>query len=237
MAPRFNPLGGFVVDAPLLPEALEKAIAFARTLPKRPGGFAWLRLYLHWTVSGFCALFPDYNYEVRKNPTTGLWEFVQTHNPLDNLNGYNNNAPASHTFHRNTGAIGISVTGMDGSGVGVHNFGSDAINVHEIEHLCAVAALLCITYGLNSGGTVAAPGEVHRDDKGGLRNTTGEPIIATHGECAVWDLYPTERIDLCSLVPLPAGVELTPAIRTATADGLRARIHVYAVELKARLGV
>jgi hypothetical protein len=186
-------------------------------------------MYLHWTVSPYQCKFTDYNFEIIL--VDGKWQMVMTHTPLDNLPGFNNNSPASHTWHRNTGAIGISVTGMDGSGVGVHNYGDDPITIHEIEFMCALAAMISLEYGIDVAGKVASPGENHADNVGHTVNTTGEKNILTHGECAVIDAYPTERIDLCSMIPLPPGVELTPAIRTQTGEALRSRIHAYKVEL------
>jgi hypothetical protein len=90
---------------------------------------------------------------------------------------------------------------------------------------------------VDTNGTVPAPGATHpsSNDSGnhpGNVNTTGEHNLLTHAECAVIDDYPTERWDEGSLVPLPAGVSLTTAMRSQCGDALRARTHEYAVALK-----
>jgi hypothetical protein len=113
------------------------------------------------------------------------------------------------------------------------NFGPDGVQVHELEFLCALAALCAVEYGIDSNGTVAAPGSDHLDNNNANVNTAGEHNILTHGECAVIDAYPTERWDLGTLVALADGASLTPAMRSQCGDALRERIHGYAVALKA----
>lgn len=222
----FDTLGGWNPGGPLLADALNSAKTFLATLPEVPKGLLQ-RLYLHWAVEAFGCLDAQYNLEV--DLEGGKWVMKMTHNPQDNAPGLNNNSEASHTWHRNTGAIGVAISGMDGAGE--HNFGPDGVQRHEIEFLCALAAAACEKYGIDTSGLVASPGSNHADNNGNNVNTTGEPNILTHGECAVIDAYPDERWDLGSLVALPDGVDLTPAMRTATGNALRQRIHFYKTAL------
>lgn len=223
----FNPLGSFDPNAPLALDALQAAREFKATLPAVPRGLL-NRLYLHWAVEAFGCLDGAYNFEI--DLEGGHWVMKMTHNPQDNAPGMNNHAEAWHTWHRNTGAIGIAIAGMDGAST--HNFGADGVQMHELEYLCALAALCAVQYGIDTAGIVPAPGVTHVDNVGGNVNTTGEHVILTHGECAVIDSYPTERWDLGSLVSLTDGVSLTPEMRTLCGNALRERIHRYALVLK-----
>lgn len=222
----FNPLGNFNTSASIDQNALNAAKAFRSKLPAVPKGLLD-RIYLHWAVEAYGCLDGQYNLEI--DLEGGKWGMFLTHNPQDNAPGMDDAAMASHTWHRNTGAIGIAISGMDGAGE--HDFGPDGVQVHELEYLCALAALACVTYEIDSQGTVQN-GAVHSDNNGNSVNTRGEHNILTHGECAVIDAYPGERWDLGSLVALPNGVELTPAMRSACGDALRARIHEYAAALR-----
>lgn len=178
------------------------------------------RIYLHWTVAPHGIDFVDYNLEVvLRNNKLGV---DVTGNPQDNVAGMNNNTIHSHTWHRNTNAIGISIDGMDGATV--NNFGPDAPSDEEILFLCGAAAAVCKAYEIDASGFVLN-GENHADNNGNNINTKGEHNILTHGECAVIDAYPTERWDLGVLAALPKGESLTPAMRTASGDILRAAIH------------
>jgi hypothetical protein len=223
----FNPLGNFNPNAPVSDVVIAAAKTFRATLPSIPDGLI-SRLYLHWSVAGLCAEFPDYNAE--KEFVDGQHILKITHDPRDNAPGLNNNQMASHTWHRNTGALGIAITGMDGANV--HNFGPDPVTVAGLEYLCAGAAALCLQYGLDANGTVLT-GSTHLDNNGNTVNTAGEPIILTHAECAVLDAYPTERWDLGSLCPLPDGVDLTPEMRTQCGNALRQRVHTLKLALAA----
>jgi len=178
------------------------------------------RIYLHWTVAPHGIDFTDYNLEVvLRNGKLGV---DITGNPQDNAEGINQNPIHSHTWHRNTNAIGISIDGMDGATV--DNFGPDAPSEEELLFLCGAAAAVAKAYDIDASGVVIN-GETHLDNNNNTVNTKGEHIILTHGECAVIDAYPSERWDLGVLSPLPHGVALTPAMRTASGDVLRAAIH------------
>lgn len=225
----FDPLGGWNASAPADLGILNAARAFVQQHAASFGGLRGLitRLYLHWSVAPFGCTFGDYHFMI--NLVDGSWVFQFTHDPRDNAPGLNNNPEASHTWHRNTGAIGIAIGGMDNASV--HDFGPDGVQRHELEYLCALAAVVCAECGIDASGVVPSPGSNHADNNGQNVNTTGEHTILTHGECAVIDAYPSERWDLGCLVPLPSGVELTPAMRTQSGDALRQRIHVYKAAL------
>lgn len=224
----WTPVGDFNPEAPLLDDALNAAQAFKAKLPTIPSG-GISRIYLHWAVESFGCTDGAYNFEV--DLEGGQWVMVLTHDPRDNVAGLDNNPEASHTWHRNTGAIGIAISGMDGATT--TDFGPDGVQLHELEYLCALAALCAVTYGVDSNGTVPAPGFNHADNNGANVNTAGEHNILTHGECAIIDSYPSERWDLGALHALPSGVSLTPAMRSQSGDALRERIHNYALVLKA----
>lgn len=186
------------------------------------------REYYHWSVAPHGDEFPDYN--VMALLKDGMYELVVTHDPRDNAPGLNDNVEAAHTWHRNTGAIGISIDGMDGATV--NDFGSDALNEHALWALCAAGAAVAIAYGVDASGVVPIPGETHVDNNGNNRNTSGEPNVATHAEAAIWDFYPSERWDLGCFEALPEGTALTPAMRTASGNALRALTHRIKLQLK-----
>jgi hypothetical protein len=219
---------------PLLPVALEAAsyMLFKKEFPAIPRGNVE-RIYLHWAVEPFGCTDGAYNFEV--DFEDGAWVMKMTHDPRDNMSGLDNNAPASHTWERNTNAIGIAISGMDGAST--TNFGPDGVQIHELEFLCALAAAVAVEYGVDTAGKVPPPGRTHpsSNDDGqhpGDVDTTGEWNIETHATVAIYDDYTSERWDLGTLVPLPDGVALTDDMRVASAAALRARIHTYAEALR-----
>ncbi|MGA8574170.1 MAG: hypothetical protein WB609_00585 [Candidatus Cybelea sp.] len=224
----FNPLGNFNPTAPIDPGVLAKAKTLLASLPKVPAG-SLSRLYLHWTVAPFGCTFGDYNGEA--DFEGGNWKMIVTHDPRDNAVGVNNNEPASHTWHRNTGAVGVSIAGM--SGATENNFGPDSVTITGLEHLCACAGAFAQCYGIDSLGTVSQ-GASHLGDGGREINTAGEHTILTHAECASVDGYlcgfttdPDCRWDLGSLVALPGGTRLTKEMVSQCGDALRQRVHAY----------
>jgi hypothetical protein len=221
----FSPLGNFKADAPIQVEVIEAAKAFKVLLPEITAGLI-TRMYCHWTVAGLCSEFSEYNAEAEY--ANGKHFLKMTHDPRDNAPGLNNNSPASHTWHRNTGAVGIAITGMDGATES--NFGPDGITLAGLEYLCAGAAALASKYSIDVNGKVEH-GSTHADNNGNNVNTIGEPTVLTHGECAVIDAYPTERWDLGTFIALPLGISLTPAMRTECGSALRTRIHLYKLAL------
>ncbi len=229
----FNPLGNFNPSAPIDSGVLAKARTLLAALPEVPAD-SLSRLYLHWTVAPFGCTFGDYNGEV--DYEGGNWKMIVTHDPRDNAVGVNNNEPASHTWHRNTGAVGVSIAGM--SGATESNFGPDAVTLTGLEHLCAAAAAFAQRYGIDAIGTVTS-GATHLGDGGKQINTTGEHTILTHAECANIDGYlcgfttdPDCRWDLGSFVALPAGTALTREMVSQCGDALRQHVHVYKAALQ-----
>lgn len=225
----FNPLGNFDPNAEVNPVIVAAAKKFASSLPTVPAG-SLKRLYYHWTVAPMGMCFADYNVEALF--ANGKWQLKMTHDPRDNAPGLDNNAVASHTYKRNTGAVGIAITGMDGAGVGVHNFGSDPVTVSGLTWLCAGAAALCHAYGIDVSGTSSGT------------PYGGEPNLLTHAEAANHPGSPqqytpygpppigtTERWDLASFAPLPSGVELTNDMATICGNALRKLTRTYKLAL------
>lgn len=221
----FNPLGNFDQRAPINTSVLEKAHGLYSSLPSAPPS-SLTRVYYHWTVSALGACFDDYNVEALVEKEH--WALKITHDPRDNsalgdLSNY-----AKHTFHRNKGAVGVAITGMDGADV--HNFSRDAVTVIGLHHLCAAGAAVCKRYGIDTTGM----------SHGGPY--TGEPNIMTHAEAAMLAGYPPqydaygiattgERWDLASLTALPADVALTPQMAKTCGDALRFLTRAYKVAM------
>lgn len=228
----FDPIGAFNPSAPLLDAALSAAKSIRGSFPAIPKGMVE-RIYLHWAVEPFGCLDGAYNGEV--DFENGSWVMKITHDFRDNMAGLNDNAEASHTWERNTNALGIAISGMDGATT--TDFGPDGVQLHELEYLCAFAAAVAVEYDLDTAGTVSAPGRTHpsSNDSGNCPNpvnTTGEFNIETHATCAMYDDYRSERWDLAILHADPNGDAISDAWRKQSAAALRARIHVYAAALK-----
>jgi hypothetical protein len=230
----FDPLGRFNPAAAIDPRVLEKAIALLKSLPSAPAQ-SLSRLYLHWTLSPFGCTFADYNGEV--DFESGDWVMIVTHDPKDNATGLAGSVGAAHTWHRNTGALGVAIAGM--TGATQQNFGPDGVTPVGLDHLCAAAAAFASRYRIDALSTVTH-GSTHADNNGDLINTTGEHNILTHAECAIIDGYlcgftadPDCRWDLGSLAALPADTPLTKAMISRCGDALRQRVHAYTAALAA----
>lgn len=235
MAAAFNPLGDFVPTAAVDERVLAKAKVLLESLPDVPAG-SLSRLYLHWTQQPFGCTFADYNGEA--DFQNDDWAMIVTHDPRDNVAGFASNPGASHTWHRNTSALGVALAGM--TGATEKDFGPDAVTPLGLEHLCAAAAAFASRYGIDALGIVQR-GTIHAGNDGDPIDTTGEHTVLTHAECATIDGYlcgytadPDCRWDLGSLVALPEGVALTKAMVSQCGDALRQRIHVYTGALAAR---
>jgi hypothetical protein len=222
----FNPLGRFDTKAPLVAAAIAEARAFAAKLPAVPRG-AIDRIYGHWTVGHYNQNFGDYNGAVRFDGKRFHLDVVG--DPRDNAIGVNGNEPHPHTFHRNTGAFGFATDDM--AGATEHDFGPEPLTVMTLEYLCAGVAAVARAYGIDLSGTsTRSP-------------FAGEPTFLTHAEAADRPGSPaqyapygpgstSERWDLASFVPFPAGLSATGATAKICGDALRARAHAY----KAALG-
>jgi len=218
----FDPLGGWDVRAPLLPEALAAGIAYERELPSiRPHDVD--RGYLHVSAGPEDVCFGEYTANVTLRDDR--WTIVPTHDPRKNaLSTFDDADYAAATYHRNKGSWSICADAM--LEADPHRFGADALQLHQVEHVCAAAAALCVAYGIDPLGlSLRAP-------------YAGEPTVLTHAEAAdrvgvpgQYEAYgpskTCERWDFLSLVPLPADVEPSAAIARRTGDGLRTRIAAY----------
>jgi hypothetical protein len=221
----FNPLGAFDIAQDPDPGALAAASILVAQLPDVPGG-SLERIYDHWTVGHYNQNFDHYNVSVRFDGSH--FHLDVTHDLQDNARGVNDNAPAAHTYRRNTGAVGITVDGM--LGASVHNFGPEPITTLMMEYLCAANAAVAHKYGIDLAGM------------SGTAPYTGEPTLLTHAEAAdrighpaQYDPYgpgsTAERWDLCSLISLPSGVSLSAAMATMTGDAIRERSRKYKIAL------
>jgi len=235
----FSPLGAFRADAPLLPSACDAARHFLNEVPPlgRRGDIS--RIYLHWSVEAFGCI--DALYHAVVALRDGAWVIAPSHDVRPNMLSSFSGDYAKNTYHRNRGSVGIAIDGLDGAGVTPYDFGSDAPQMHEIEHLCAGAAAFAAAYEIDALGIsyAAYDGDPY----------TGEPTIQTHAEAAhrpgnppQYDPYfltdaPPDgdvRWDLMSLVRLPAGVAPSFAMAVTTGDELRQRIHRYKLQLMGR---
>lgn len=203
----YNYLAMFTATAPLWKPALAAAQVYLGTLPTLTDGF-FKHIYYHWTVAPFDHEFTDYNAEIIlvdyqwRMKTEGD---IQANASADAAN------MASHTWHRNSHAFGIAVSGMDGATM--TDFGPDAVQVHELEFLAACGAAVAKKYGLDASG----------------RSDDGLPVIMTHAEAAIADGYYGERWDLAEFVATP----IPPSQMKAAASGavLRMRTHQYKLGL------
>jgi len=177
----------FDPNAPIDSSLLSDVKLFMATLPTIPVGDI-RRIYLHWSVAAFGCTFTDYNFMV--NLVNGKWVIQSTGDPRDNVPGMTDKPTHSHTWHRNSWAIGIAIGGMDGATTS--NFGKDPVQLHELGYLCGVAAAVAKTYGLQADITVGGDSNEH--------------TIMTHAECAAQDGYFGERWDLAEFEPGPISI-------------------------------
>ena len=225
----FNPLGRFDPDADIISGVLDKCEALYNALPDVDDG-GLTRVYFHWSAGAMSNCDAAYNVEALIADNT--WALQITHDPQDNVVGLNDRPMAAHTYKRNAGAVGIAITGMDGAGVGPHDFGADPVTVMGLTHLCAAGAAVAGKYGISIAG---------------LSSGTpygGEPSILTHAEAAMrvgnppqYADYRSERWDLASLAPLPTDVSLTPQMAETCGNALRALARAYKVALLFRIVV
>lgn len=197
----------FDPGAPIDPQVLADARAFEQTLPAIARGDVH-RIYLHWAVAPFGCLFDDYNFMI--DLEGGRWVMKTTRNPQNNIPGMNDDPMASHTWHRNSWALGIAIGGMDGATT--TNFGADPVQLHELQYLCACAAAVAHRYDVQAD-----------DDLGG-----GEHTIMTHAEAALQDGYFGERWDLALFAPGP----LTESGARYHGELLRKRVRAYKIALQ-----
>ena len=166
----FSPLGRFDPEADIIPGVLDKCEALYNALPDVDDG-GLTRVYFHWSAGAMSNCDAAYNVEALIADNT--WALQITHDPQDNVVGLNDRPMAAHTYKRNAGAVGIAITGMDGAGVGPHDFGADPVTVMGLTHLCAAGAAVAAKYGISIAGL--SSGEPYGN----------EPSILTHAEAAM----------------------------------------------------
>jgi len=154
------------------------------------------KITLHWSATDW--YFSD----------SGYYHVLIQYNPKDRkanpkkMSNYTDRLP--HTWHRNTGNIGICACCLGGENINEHNFGNWPLMKNQIEELCKVSAEICY-----------------------LKNI--DPYqVKTHAEYAIEDGYFGERWDLAILYPLKPG-EQVDLIKKAkeTADLLRGKVMWY----------
>lgn len=223
----FNPLGEFNPLAPIDTLVLAQAKVLQVQLPDAPKGDI-SRIYLHWSVAKPCVDFPDYN--VMVTIKDGHHELDITHDPRDNALSTFKPSYATHTYHRNKGAVGICLAGMDGATE--QDYGPDPVTVAGLTYLCAAAAVVALKYGIDLS-QFSEPGPV-----GAYANET---VILTHAEAANRPGEPLqyenyfvsgERWDLGSFTAVPSGHTLTVVDITACGNALRKMAHNYKVALE-----
>ncbi len=194
---------------PLDPHALEQARTLFAALPALESGESLVHTYLHWEVEKYGCVDAQYNIVIAL--LNGAWVAKIATSPRANAIQVGDGAPyAAHTYHRNSHAVGIAVSGMVDATAS--DFGAAPIQMHELEVLCAANAAVAKRYGIDLNGKI-----------------DGEPTCMTHAEAAIVDGYFGERWDLARLVP--SGDPLTPDEARANAALLRFRSHEYKLAL------
>jgi hypothetical protein len=236
------PLGNFNPNAPVDPLILAASKAFMLTLPDvnmgNRDGQKWYdaskpyadpdltRIYLHWSVQGMCAVDAAYNFVITEkdghyaiNHSTDVRKNARS--TFDEVNY------ATHTYHRNTGGIGIALDGMDGATAS--NFGQDGVTVTGLTYLCAAAAAVAAKYDIDISGLSLDSdpfyGEISTLTHAEAGNLTGAPAAYTpYGPAPIGDV---ERWDLAAFVPGTVNVD---SAKTC-GDALRQLAHAYKLEL------
>jgi hypothetical protein len=222
----FDPLGKFDPNGDLNPEVIVEAKALLHDLPAVPSGTID-RIYCHWTVGHWNQDFLDYNVCVGFDGTRFHLRIAGS--PSDNARGVNDNPVHSHTYMRNTGAVGIATDDMVFATT--TDFGPEPLTLMTLEFLCGGVAALAIKYNVDLQGLSTRAPFAHC------------PTMLTHAEAGdrVGNPYQyaqygpnpgtNERWDLSTFVPLPPGVELTEEMATTCGNALRQKSHRYKVAL------
>lgn len=117
------------------------------------------RLILHWTAGSYVVnddILQHYHFAVDGSGTVHAGIFK----PEDNIKLVGDQY-AAHTYHCNTGSIGISVCAMGGAVQSPFNVGKYPIKIEQQDAFVALAAHLCDTYGIKvSRSTVLTHAEV-----------------------------------------------------------------------------
>jgi hypothetical protein len=225
----FDPLGAFKANGQLNGEIVKAAKAFVLQLPEVPAG-ALTRIYAHWTVGHYGQGFPDYNVGITNDPI-GHFGFVILGDPRDNAIGVNANPVHSHTYMRNTGALGIACEAMLGGNE--QNFGPQPLTMMMLEWLCAGIAALAQKYDIDIAGMSTQPpyaGEHNELTHAEAANEIGDPPQYTPYGPPPPD--GSERWDLGSFHALAPGLVVTQAMATACGDAIRTKAHAYKLALR-----
>lgn len=203
------------LQGPLDPHALAQGKSLLVSLPSLANGEHIDREFDHWSVEEYGSCDGQYNIVIELE--NGQWVAKISTSPRLNAVQVSSLHPyAAHTYQRNSHAVGIAVNGMIGATTS--DFGSQPIQLHEIEVLCAANAAVAKKYGIDLGGSV-----------------NGEHTLMTHAEAAILDSYfpgdgdPQARWDLARLHA--SNAPLTKDEARATGDLIRARSHAYKLEL------
>lgn len=129
------------------------------------------KIYLHWTAGRYSQPFPHYHLNIDSDGTL--------HTDMDSFMEFK-----SHTWRRNSGAIGISIEAckdatIDSQGNNI-NYGDYPPTQEQIDMMAKVVAKLCVEIGLNIDGDVWTHAEVANFDGYGIGD--GDPDLR-------WDLY------------------------------------------------
>lgn len=161
------------LSKPLLPEALAAARTIYGELPDVSAG-SLNRIYYHWAVEAYNCTDSAYNLEVYLPTGTNEFAIQITNTPLANVAG-SSETISSHTYRRNTGAVGIAISGLVGATY--DNLGSEPVTLHQEEFLCAAGAAVAKKYGIQCDAP--AEGIFYPSD------LAQEHTIMTHSEAAL----------------------------------------------------
>jgi hypothetical protein len=218
------PLGNFSQNAPIDAGALAAARSLYTKITQVPPSLL-SRIYLHWSVEPMNCVDASYNIVVNM-PEPGHFALSVAADPANNAPGVNNDPESSHTYMRNTGAVGIALDGMDGATE--DNFGPDGVTVMGLTFLCAATAAVAKKYDIDiTGISSAAPygGELNVLTHAEAGNLCGNPAqYAPYGPQPIGD---GERWDLAAFIAGPA--DATTAGQCGSA--LRALAHAYKLAL------
>lgn len=128
------------------------------------------KIYLHWNASEYGSFFTHYHISIDQDGT--LWT------DMDSFEDFK-----SHTWKRNSRAIGISLACCKGAWItkeGQINYGDFPPTQAQLDTMAKVVAKLCIEMGLNIDGDVWTHAEVANFDGYGIHDS--DPDMR-------WDLY------------------------------------------------
>lgn len=205
----------FDTEAPIDPHVLAKAVALVKALPPLENGETIEVFYTHWTGGCYTGGDAAYNLSVVLDDAGTDWDMIVSHSPLANARQIPPDAQANvdyaaHTYGRNSHALGFTVDAMFEATP--HDFGKYPVQLHQLEHLCAM---------------VAAAGAAYHVDVADANTNM------THAEAAILDGYfitdePDDGVTRWDLERFTAS-ETEPSKGEAKVSGqeLRRRAHLY----------